>query len=159
MKTPWHMEHMTRRAAVQALAIAGAAAVLPRLSMGRTPSAPLWRSGVIRYLQTLARPDGGYAWRGQGQSHLTPTFAVIGCHQVLRQPVPNKEMVAEFVRTRPPSRLKKLEQPHHAFEYQQIQSLIWLGPNQCRRCDIILVRLAHVSRRGSIPERLPSNRL
>ena len=131
------MEHMTRRAAVQALAIAGAAAVLPRLSTGQTLSASLWRSGVIQYLQTLARPDGGYAWQGQGPSHLTPTFAVIGCHQVLRQPVPNKEMVVEFVRTRPPSRLKKLEQPHHAFEYQQIQSLIWLGADVSSFRDVV----------------------
>ncbi len=82
---------------------------------------------ILAYLESLARPDGGYAWADQADSHLTPTFAVIGCYRLLKQTPPNKQRLAEFVRTHHPSRLKKLEQEHREFEFQQIQSLRWLG--------------------------------
>ena len=42
-----------------------------------------WRSLVSAYLETLSRPDGGYAWPDQPHSHLTPTFAVVGTYQAL----------------------------------------------------------------------------
>ena len=84
-------------------------------------------AAATKYLEALSRPDGGYAWEDQEQSHLTSTFAVIGCFRVLRQTPPNKAAVAEFVRTHHPSRLKKLEQERRVFELQQVQSLVWLG--------------------------------
>ncbi|HWH72572.1 MAG TPA: prenyltransferase/squalene oxidase repeat-containing protein, partial [Candidatus Sulfotelmatobacter sp.] len=82
---------------------------------------------VTHYLESLARPDGGYAWADQPESHLTPTYAVIGCYRALQQTPPRKSALAEFVRSHHPSRLKKLEQEHREFEFQQIQSLVWLG--------------------------------
>lgn len=88
---------------------------------------PAWQSDVIKWLETLAREDGGYAWEGQTSSHLTPAFAAIGCYQALGQELPRKAAVAEFVRTHHPFQIKKLERDLRVFEYQQIQSLSWLG--------------------------------
>ena len=61
------------------------------------------------------------------RAHLTPTYAVIGCYRLLGHEPPDKERLAEFVRTQHPARLRKLEQEHQVFEFQQIQSLLWLG--------------------------------
>lgn len=38
---------------------------------------------IFRYLEGLARPDGGYGWAADPHSHLTPTFAVLGCYRLL----------------------------------------------------------------------------
>jgi hypothetical protein len=123
---------------LRALAVGGlAAAALPRISFaqaGAGDGADM-AAGVLEYLQRLARPDGGYAWEDQDESHLTPTFAVIGCHQVLKRMPPEKGPLAEFVRTHHPGRRKKLEQEHREFEYQQIQSLLWLGEDASSFAD------------------------
>lgn len=86
-----------------------------------------WMEGVAKYLEGHAREDGGYGWEDQGQSHVTPTFAVIGCYQVMKREAPNREAVAEFVRKNHPLRGRKLEAELPIFEYQQVQSLVWLG--------------------------------
>jgi prenyltransferase beta subunit len=118
---------LSRRTMLKALALGGLAATFPGDAFGQ-PGQPLrGSSAVLKWLESLARPDGGYAWPDQPHSHLTPTFAVIGCHRLLNQTPPNKGPLAEFVRSHHPSRLKKLEQEHREFEYQQIQSLVWLG--------------------------------
>ncbi len=81
----------------------------------------------MAYLQRLSRPSGGYAWDDLAQAHLTPSYAVIGCYRLLGHEPPDKERLAEFIRTQHPARLRKLEQEHRVFEFQQIQSLLWLG--------------------------------
>jgi hypothetical protein len=102
--------------------------LLPAAAAGQSPGErPGWPALVERYLESLARPDGGYAWDDLAVSHLTPTFAVIGCYHLLGRRPPLPERLAEFVRTHHPSRLRKLEQEHRVFEYQQIQGLLWLG--------------------------------
>ena len=115
----------TRRAMLKAIAAAaaGCAAGAPPLAFGAAD----WRTPVLKYLQRLARPDSGYAWEDQEASHLTPTFAVIACYRLLGQDPPNRAALAEFVRTHHPARLKKREQEHHDYDWQQIQSLAWLG--------------------------------
>ena len=118
---------LSRRTMLKTVAVAGLGATLPRIALCQATAQPDWRAATVKYLQKLARPDGGYAWEDQEQSHLTPTFAVIGCYRVLNQTPPNKAAVAEFVRTHHPCQLKKLEQEHREFEYQQIQSLLWVG--------------------------------
>jgi hypothetical protein len=114
---------------LKTVAVAGAAPALPirLLSQiaGQAPSA----DAILCYLESLARPDGGYAWEDQEDSHLTPTLAVIGCYHVLGQMPPNRTRVAEFVRTHHPAELKKLEQERRIFEFQQVQALAWLGEN------------------------------
>jgi len=97
-----------------------------------------WRSAILAYLQSLARPDGGYAFADQERSHLTPTYAVIGCYQLLKQEIPNRTALATFVRNNHPSKLKKLEQERRAFEFQQIQALIWLGDDAADFRETIL---------------------
>lgn len=109
---------------MQALA-AGLGVALPEVDSA--PWVAGWRSALHSYLESLARPDGGYAWADQDEAHLTPTFAVVGCYRALGQFPPNKGRLAEFVRSHHPARLKKLEQERRAFEFQQVQSLVWLG--------------------------------
>lgn len=89
--------------------------------------APAWQARIRAYLEGLSRPDGGYAWEGQSRSHLTPSFSVVACYRVLNQAPPKPRELAQFIRTRHPARLKKLEQEHPEFEFQQIQGLLWLG--------------------------------
>jgi hypothetical protein len=118
---------MNRRTSIKTIALSGAAAALPVSVFGQAREIANWREGLLRYLESLARPDGGYGWEGQEHSHLTPTFYVIGCYRVLGHTVPKKDRLAEFVRTHHPGALKKLEQERRIFEFQQIQALIWLG--------------------------------
>lgn len=109
------------------MALASAGAVWPVKARAQEAAAADGAAPVRRYLESLARPDGGYAWADQEQSHLTPTFAVIGCYRALRTAPPHPARLAEFVRTHHPSQLKKLEQERRVFEFQQVQALVWLG--------------------------------
>src|SRR5262245_1664956 len=122
------MTEVSRRKVLKATAAAGVAAVVARgVPAQEKALAPTWHKRVIEYLVRHARADGGYGWEGQDRSHLTPTFAVIGCYKLLGHEPPNKAALAQFVRTHHPMELKKLEQEHRAFDWQQIQSLVWLG--------------------------------
>ena len=123
---------------LKTVAIAGAAPLLPARLFGQPAETAVWRNRLFRYLESLARPDGGYAWEDQEQSHLTPTFAVIGCYRALRQDPPNKTRLAEFVRTHHPRELKKLEQERRVFEFQQVQALVWLGDDASELKERIL---------------------
>ena len=82
---------------------------------------------VLRYIEGLRRPDHGYAWPDQRASHLTPTFAAIGCYHLLGLTPPDKGALADYVRTHHPFEIKALQRKLKDFEFQQIQSLQWLG--------------------------------
>jgi hypothetical protein len=114
---------VTRRTVLKAAALAGATALLPRQLFADAAQHEL----IVRYLESLARSDGGYGWEDQKRSHLTPTFAVIGCYRALKFVPPRKEQLAAFVRTHHPAQLKKLEQERRVFDFQQVQALAWLG--------------------------------
>ena len=86
-----------------------------------------WGREVCNYLESLRRADGGYAWGDQAQSHLTPTFAAVGCYHLLGRDPPDKASLVEFLRTHHPFAIKKLERDLPVFDFQQIQSLLWLG--------------------------------
>lgn len=120
--------NVTRRDMIKLMAVAGAASSCAANVFGQAkrPDAPAIRT-ITDYLQTLARPDGGYAWGDQEITHLTPTFGVIGACRVLQQTPPNKEKLVEYVRTHHPRELKKLEQERRIFDWQQVQALTWLG--------------------------------
>lgn len=75
----------------------------------------------------MRRTDGGCNWPDQDRSHLTPTFAAIACYPIIGREPPDKSSLAEYVRTHHPFRIKKLERDLKVFEYEQIQSLLWLG--------------------------------
>ena len=85
------------------------------------------RARVLRILEMQARPDGGYGWPAWDRSHLTPTHAVIGSYQLLGAPIPRKAELAAYVRAHHPLAIKKLEHRLPVFDYQQLQSLLWLG--------------------------------
>src|SRR5262249_24358332 len=118
----------SRREWLKAAAVAELCGIVPGIAHAQPASS---RAGahapVVAYLAKLARPDGGYAWEDQEASHLSPTFAVIGCYKVLGQEPPNKPDLARYVRTQHPFHIKKLERDLKVYEYQQIQSLLWLG--------------------------------
>jgi hypothetical protein len=138
--------HQPIRPTRRSLLTAGAAIGSSMLFGGCTftkPAAPktdfyAWHKSLLAYLQTLSRPDGGYAWADQDRSHLTPTYAVIGCYRLLKQDIPNRERLADFIRQNHPSRLKKLEQERRAFTFQQVQALLWLGDDAADFRDRIL---------------------
>ncbi len=116
----------TRRAALKTLAVAATAAAWPRLASAAASATPSVRA-ITDYLQTLARPDGGYAWGDQEIAHLTPTLGVIGSYRVLGQTPPNRDALVNYVRQGHPREIKKLEQERRIFDWQQVQALAWLG--------------------------------
>lgn len=118
---------MNRRAMLKTTAAAALGLTVPYWSRAQVNRTTASLTRTLGYLDNLAHPDGGYAWHEETWPHLTPTFAAVGCYQALGQTPPNKARVAEFIRTHHPARLKKLEQEHRDFEFQQIQALVWLG--------------------------------
>jgi len=88
---------------------------------------------TAKYFESLARPDGGYGWEDQADSHLTVTWAAVGSHRILGKEVPRKkEELLEFIRTHHPYRREGSEKNRHAtelrtFVHQQIQVTKWLG--------------------------------
>ncbi|HEX5553527.1 MAG TPA: prenyltransferase/squalene oxidase repeat-containing protein [Chitinophagaceae bacterium] len=117
----------------------------------------MWKENVLGYISSLAKRDGGYGWKGQPDSHLTPTFAAIGILYDLDH-LPDKgrkTQLVKFVRTHHPQygadaiRALLYKGEHHVtylgaewkkgseagssgsemrdLIYQQIQSILWLG--------------------------------
>lgn len=82
---------------------------------------------IVRYLETLSRDDGGYAWNGQAISHLTPTFFVVGAYQILGREPPEKARLAEWVWLNHPSSVRSFAQEHRHNDFQHLQTLSWLG--------------------------------
>lgn len=118
-----------------------------------------WKENVLHYINSLAKDDGGYGWIDQYDSHLTPTFAVIGIlHDLNKLPdeQQRKELI-NFVRTHHPQFGDQVIQAllyknkHHVtylaarwrkgseagssgsvlrnLIYQQIQAILWLNGN------------------------------
>jgi hypothetical protein len=117
----------SRRRFLQTTAAAAAATALPSAALSQ--KSPTWIIAIVKYLESHARDDGGYGWEGQDHSHLTPTFAVIGCYHLLRLDPPNIPALAQFIRTHHPRELKKLDRVQKHFDWQQIQALVWLNQN------------------------------
>jgi hypothetical protein len=85
-------------------------------------------TSILSYLQSLAREDGGYAWPDDPQSTLTATFAVIRCNHLLGKEPLNKPELIHFIRNAyPEDAARQKNRPLHEFDYQQIQSLVWLN--------------------------------
>jgi len=79
------------------------------------------------YWESLARPDG-YAWPDNPHGCLTVVHAAIASYRLLGREAPRKTELAEFLRGAyplPPGRKK--DRPLRRFDYEQIQSLDWLG--------------------------------
>ena len=94
-------------------------------------AAATWRDSlrgtVLPYLAKHKRPEGGYGWDTDVVAHTTPTFGVIGCHELLGAPVPDASRVAEFVRnTYPVPERRRTERPLWRLDWEQVQTLLWL---------------------------------
>ncbi|MDZ7620629.1 MAG: prenyltransferase/squalene oxidase repeat-containing protein [Patescibacteria group bacterium] len=118
---------LSRRRFLQSTAMALASAPLfgDDAAMALTPR-------VVRYLEGLRKPDGGYGWSEQDDSYLTETYAAIGALRLLEEEVPNPEAAEAFIRDGHPTLGPKRETRQHwadpkEFTYQQIQALLWLG--------------------------------
>jgi hypothetical protein len=85
-------------------------------------------AGTVTYLEGLKRPDGGYGWDVDPHSHLTPTFAVLGCYRLVGKDIPAKTAAAGFVREHYPMlSARHKDRPLRRFDYEQMQALAWLG--------------------------------
>lgn len=122
---------LSRRALLKSLACAGAAALISspaaaQVGIPHLAATPAARARILAYLASLARPGNAYGWEEQDESNLTATYAVVGALRALGQTPPNAKAVAEFVRTHYPLP-PRVEDPIRIFEFQQIQTLRWLG--------------------------------
>lgn len=87
-----------------------------------------WHAEVLHYLESLKKSDGGYGWHGDVDSHLTPTFFVIGTYQLLKAEPPGPAQLAEWVRTHNPlPKRRYTDRPLRRFWFEQVQALLWLG--------------------------------
>ncbi len=120
------MPTLTRRALLKSAAAASLVAALPR-RLAAQPAPSAGRAAVLAYLARHLRADHGYAFADQERSHLTPTFAVVGAYRLLGETPPHRDALRAYVRAHHPRDLKKLEQERRIFDYQQVQSLAWLG--------------------------------
>ncbi len=125
----------SRRNFLKATAAAAAASALPTAAFSQ--KSPTWIVAIVKYLESHAKGDGGYGWEGQDHSHLTPTFAVIGCYHLLKLDPPNIPALAQFIRTHHPRELKKLDRIQKHFDWQQIQALVWLGEDIADFKDLV----------------------
>ena len=78
---------------------------------------------LLEYLERHAREDGGYGFFDQPDSHLEPTYAIIGCYHLLGKAPPRRSSLGKY--------LKRLGNffgtPRNLFVHRQLQSLHWLG--------------------------------
>jgi prenyltransferase beta subunit len=105
----------------------GLAALLLPATATATELPPDLKASIAGYLRSLARPDGGFAWDDQPTSHLSPTYAALGCFHLLGVAPPDPKKHADYVRNNHPAAWKKLEQEHREFDQMQLQALLWLG--------------------------------
>ena len=118
---------LRRRSLLKLAAIAGTAAACGYRSAAEPAKRPPAVDAMLTYLETLAREDGGYGWGDQEISHPTPTFGVVGCYHRLHLTPPRSDALERYVRRGHPREIKKLEQERRLFDYQQVQTLAWLG--------------------------------
>ena len=92
-----------------------------------------WKSDLLNYINgKLAKPDGGFGWEDQYDSHSTPTFATIGVLNAIGQLPKDKKALIEFVKTHHPQKLPLNEAGPSGTDlrnlvYEQIQAVLWLG--------------------------------
>lgn len=102
---------------------------IPEISFAQSQ----WERDLLNYIQSkLSKPDGGYGWEDQYDSHLTPTFAVTGILHTINALPANKSQLAEFIRTHHPQKGPNKEAGPSGSNmrnliYEQIQAILWLG--------------------------------
>lgn len=116
---------ISRRTFARTLSSLPFAACLP--SFGRTSSMPYDRDRILSFVARHRKPEGGYGWLSRTKAHITPTFAAVGCYRILQSPVPETEVLADFVRSHYPVPAGLSQQPLWRIDYEQAQILNWLG--------------------------------
>jgi len=104
-----------------------------------------WRKNLLGYIDNrLLKPDGGYGWEDQYDSHLTPTYAVTGILYNIGELPKDKARLAEFIRTHHPQKGANTSINYFMgsaprgeagpsgsnmrnLVYEQIQSILWLN--------------------------------
>lgn len=114
-----------------------------------------WHADLLNYINLkLEKTDGGYGWEDQPDSHLTPTFAVIGILHDIDELPANHDKLISFVRSHHPQYASNsasaltYKETHEVLYlkgeflsgeagasgsemmdliYQQIQGILWLG--------------------------------
>lgn len=103
-----------------------------------------WKKELKSYIQKLNKPDGGYGWEDQYDSHLTPTYAVTGILFDIDELPADKAKLAAFIRTHHPQKAIKTGTDYYSANsqqteagpsgtnmrnlvYQQIQAILWLS--------------------------------
>src|ERR1044072_5838225 len=71
------------------------------------------------FLERRRNADGGYCWSPGESSHLTPTFAAVGCYHLLRTAIPEPQRVAEFVLAHyPMPDARRTDRPLWRFDFE-----------------------------------------
>jgi prenyltransferase beta subunit len=92
-----------------------------------------WRADLLKYINgKLLKPDGGYGWEDQPDSHSTVTFAVTGILADINALPQDKARLAEFIRTHHPQKGPNKEAGPSGADmrnlvYEQIQAILWLS--------------------------------
>ncbi|MEJ7691730.1 prenyltransferase/squalene oxidase repeat-containing protein [Daejeonella sp.] len=104
-----------------------------------------WKKDLLTYIETkLSKPDGGYGWEDQYDSHLTPTYAVTGILYNIGELPKDKGRLAEFIRTHHPQKGTNTTSNYFLgnaprgeagpsgsnlrnLVYEQIQAILWLN--------------------------------
>ncbi|HOR96860.1 MAG TPA: prenyltransferase/squalene oxidase repeat-containing protein [Kiritimatiellia bacterium] len=128
------MERITRRKFLKTVGAAAPAAgwVTGGAASPDAGGTEAFREAVTRYLETLARSDGGYGWEDQEDSFLTETYAAVGAYHALGMRPPRPAETAAYVRRAHPINGPYAQTRRHwaeikEFVFQQIQTLLWLG--------------------------------
>ncbi|RZU35648.1 prenyltransferase/squalene oxidase repeat-containing protein [Edaphobacter modestus] len=116
---------ISRRAFTRAISSLPLAACLP--SFGTTGSALPNRDMIVAFIARHRKSSGGYGWLSRTKAHVTPSFAAVGCYRLLQSPIPETEVLAEFVRSHYPVPEGLSQQPLWRIDYEQAQILSWLG--------------------------------
>lgn len=107
-------------------------------------SQPGWKTELLNYIGTqLKKPDGGYGWEDQYDSHLTPTYAVTGILYNIGELPEDKAKLAEFIITHHPQRTGNSSGSYFLgtpkgeagpsgsnmrnLVYEQMRAILWLG--------------------------------
>jgi prenyltransferase beta subunit len=105
---------------------------------------PAWKKDLLGYINgKLLKPDGGYGWEEQYDSHLTPTYAVTGILFDIDELPADKAKLAEFIRTHHPQRSANSSGKYFMgtprgeagpsgsnmrnLVYEQIRAMLWLN--------------------------------
>ncbi len=104
-----------------------------------------WKKDLLSYINNkLSKPDGGYGWEDQYDSHLTPTYAVTGILYHINELPKDKARLAEFIRTHHPQKGTGTATNYFMgnapraeagpsgsnmrnLVYEQIQAILWLN--------------------------------